>query len=481
VISIVGLGPGALDRVPSPVRSMLLDPDRRVVARTEHHPAAAELGQLRDVVFCDDLYQSHDGFDDVYEAIARRVIEVSTAGPVVYAVPGSPLIGEFAVRKIRDRAHGVEVVAGESFVDAILSELAYDPLDRGLQILDGHHLPDPLVLDKPTIVAHLDRPEIFADALDAVARVIAPDAPVVALARLGSPDAEVVAALPGEIDTSLAGLRTSLFVDADATGLIGAVRVMRRLRSECPWDREQTHHSLVKNLIEETHELIDAISQLPEDEIDWVAYASVEDELGDVLLQVLFHEAIAREVGAFDIDGAAGVLVEKLTRRHPHVFGDVEVADSAEVKQNWDRIKEEEGGASDSVLDGVPEGLPAVPRAAKIQNRAAKVGFDWSDATEVLPKLHEELAELEGAISGEGDIDHEVGDLLFSVINLTRHLGVDPEVALRRATARFEDRFRRMEEAGSLDGLDLEALDRRWAAAKDELSGDGPGTGHIRW
>jgi tetrapyrrole methylase family protein / MazG family protein len=481
VISIVGLGPGALDRVPSPVRSMLLDPDRRVVARTEHHPAAAELGQLRDVVFCDDLYQSHDGFDDVYEAIAQRVIEVSTAGPVVYAVPGSPLIGEFAVRKIRDRAHGVEVVAGESFVDAILSELAYDPLDRGLQILDGHHLPDPLVLDKPTIVAHLDRPEIFADALDAVARVIAPDAPVVALARLGSPDAEVVAALPGEIDTSLAGLRTSLFVDADATGLIGAVRVMRRLRSECPWDREQTHHSLVKNLIEETHELIDAISQLPEDEIDWVAYASVEDELGDVLLQVLFHEAIAREVGAFDIDGAAGVLVEKLTRRHPHVFGDVEVADSAEVKQNWDRIKEEEGGASESVLDGVPEGLPAVPRAAKIQNRAAKVGFDWSDATEVLPKLHEELAELEGAISGEGDIDHEVGDLLFSVINLTRHLGVDPEVALRRATARFEDRFRRMEEAGSLAGLDLEALDRRWAAAKDELSGDGPGTGHIQW
>jgi tetrapyrrole methylase family protein / MazG family protein len=481
VITIVGLGPGALDRVPSPVRNLLLDTDRQVVARTEHHPAAAELAARRHVVFCDDLYQGHDDFDDVYEAISRRVIEASAAGPVVYAVPGSPLIGEFAVGKILDRAEGVEVVAGESFVDAILSELAYDPLERGLQILDGHDLPDPLVLDKPTIVAHLDRPEVLADVLDAVARVIVPNAPVIALARLGSPDAEVVAALPGEIDVSLAGLRTSLFVDAAPTGLIGAVRVMRRLRSECPWDREQTHHSLVQNLIEETHELIDAISRLPEEEIDWVAYASVEDELGDVLLQVLFHEAIAREVGAFDIDGAAGVLVEKLIRRHPHVFGDVEVADAEEVKQNWDRIKEEESGASESVLDGVPEGLPAVFRAAKIQNRAAKVGFDWSGAAEVLPKLHEELAELEGAISGEGDIDGEVGDLLFSVINLTRHLGVDPEVALRRATARFEARFRRMEKGGPLDGLGLEELDRRWAAAKDELGHDGPGTGSVRW
>ncbi len=193
----------------------------------------------------------------------------------------------------------------------------------------------------------------------------------------------------------------------------------------------------------------------------------MEDELGDVLLQVLFHEAIARQSGAFDIDGVAEVLRQKLVRRHPHVFSDVEVADASEVKDNWDRIKEEErGGAPASTLDGVPDGLPALQRASKIQNRAAKVGFDWDTATDVVPKIHEEMGELEEAMDGEGDVPSEIGDVLFSVINLSRHLGVDPELALRQATSRFEQRFRRMEEGGPLEGLDLEALDRRWEAAK---------------
>ncbi len=481
MITITGLGPGGLDRVPSPVRDMLLDSDRLVVVRTAHHPAASELADLREVVFCDDLYESCSSFDDVYQAIARKVITASADGPVVYAVPGSPMVGEFAVRKILEMAGDVEVVPAESFVDAILAEVGYDPLDRGLQILNGHHLPDPLVLDKPTIIGHLDRPEVLADVLDAVGRVISTESPITLLSGIAAADATVVTGLPGELDPAFAGLRTSLFVDAIPAGLIGAVKVMRKLREECPWDREQTHHSLVESLVEETYELIEAISRLPEDHVDWVAYSAVEDELGDVLLQVLFHEAIARQSGGFDIDGVAGVLTEKLMRRHPHVFGDVEVADASEVKQNWDRIKQEENGAAQSTLDGVPAGLPAVQRASKIQDRAAKVGFDWDDATEVLPKVREEVAELERAISGDGEVGDEIGDLLFSVINLTRHLGVDPELALRRATSRFERRFQKMEEAGPIDGLDLEALDRRWDAAKDELRGDGPGTGRIRW
>jgi MazG family protein len=291
---------------------------------------------------------------------------------------------------------------------------------------------------------------------------------VTLLSGLGAPDAVVATAIADDIDTALAGFRTSLFVDAEPAGLIGAVRVMRRLRGECPWDRDQTHHSLVKNLVEETYELVEAISRLPEDEIDWVAYTAVEDELGDVLLQVLFHEAIARQSGAFDIDGVAEMLRQKLVRRHPHVFGDVEVDDAGQVKDNWDRIKEEEaGGPADSALDGVPEGLPALQRASKIQNRAAKVGFDWPDAAEVLPKVREEIGEVERALAGDGDVEAEIGDLLFSVVNLTRHLGIDPEVALRVAIATFEERFRLMEAGGSLDGLDLEALNRRWEAAKD--------------
>jgi tetrapyrrole methylase family protein/MazG family protein len=470
LITIAGLGPGTLDRVPKPVIDLLLDDRNTVVLRTVHHPAAGELAAAREVIPCDDIYQSFERFDDVYAAIAERVVVASESGPVVYAVPGSPMIGEFAVREILARTDDVEVIAAESFVDAVLVEMGYDPLDRGLQILNGHHLPDPLILDKPTIVGHLDRPEILADVLDAVGRVIPEDSPVTLLCGLGAPDAEVVTAGTDAIDVSLAGYRTSLFIDSAPGGLVGAVHVMRRLRVECPWDREQTHQSLVKNLIEETYELIEAIGRLPAGEVDWVAYAEVEDELGDVLLQVLFHEAMARESGAFDIDGIAEVLRQKLVRRHPHVFGDVEAPTTGDVKRNWDLIKEEErGGATGSALDGVPDGMPALQRAAKIQNRAAKVGFDWDEAAQVVPKVREEVDELESAMSGDGDVEVELGDVLFSVVNLTRHLGIDPELALRRATAKFERRFRRMEEDGPLDGLDLDALNLRWQAAKPFL------------
>jgi MazG family protein len=242
---------------------------------------------------------------------------------------------------------------------------------------------------------------------------------------------------------------------------------MMRLREECPWDREQTHQSLMKNLVEETYELIEAVGRLPEGEPDWVAYAEVEDELGDVLLQVLFHAVIARQAGAFDIDDVAEVMRQKLVRRHPHVFGDVEANSAEEVKVNWDRIKEtERGSAAESALDGVASGVPALHRASKIQNRAAKVGFDWEQAAQVLPKVREELEELEEVLSDPVRAQQELGDVLFSVVNLARHLGLDPEIALGQATDRFEARFRRMEAEGPLEGLDLEGLNQRWDRAK---------------
>jgi tetrapyrrole methylase family protein/MazG family protein len=242
---------------------------------------------------------------------------------------------------------------------------------------------------------------------------------------------------------------------------------MAILREECPWDREQTHQSLVKYLVEETYELIDAVSRLGGDEPDWVAYAQVEDELGDVLLSVLFHAAIARQSGAFDIDDVAEVMRQKLVRRHPHVFGDVDVDTAADVKRNWDQIKDAERGATrESLMDGVPPGMPAVQRASKLQNRAAKAGFDWERASEVVPKVREELDELEAVLGDPVAAESELGDVLFSVINLARHLGVDGEVALRGAIDRFEGRFRHMEGAGPLDGLSIEELNRRWEEAK---------------
>jgi tetrapyrrole methylase family protein/MazG family protein len=265
----------------------------------------------------------------------------------------------------------------------------------------------------------------------------------------------------------MAGFRTSMFIDTAPGGLIGAVRTMTTLRQECPWDREQTHQTLVKYLVEETYELIDAVGKLDFDGTDWVAYAAIEDELGDVLLSVLFHAAIARENGAFDIDDVAEVMRQKLVRRHPHVFGEVDVASADDVKRNWDQIKDEERGSGrESQMDGIPSALPAIQRASKIQNRAAKVGFDWSQASEVLPKIREELDELEAVLSDAAEAESELGDVLFSVINLARHLGIDGELALRGAVDRFDTRFRAMEGMGPMTGLSLEDMDLRWEQSK---------------
>jgi tetrapyrrole methylase family protein/MazG family protein len=328
-------------------------------------------------------------------------------------------------------------------------------------------LPVPLVLDKPTIVGHLDRPEILAEVSAQIARVLPEESEITVLAGIGAADAVRVEVPPDDVDPALAGLRTSIFVDSDPGGLIGAVRTMAVLRRECPWDREQTHQTLVKYLVEETYELIDAVSRLDTDGPDWVGYAEVEDELGDVLLSVLFHAAIAKEKGAFDIDDAAEVMRQKLVRRHPHVFGGIEVDSAAEVKRNWDEIKDgERGAARHSQMDGVPSGMPAMQRASKIQNRAAKEGFDWAEAAEVVPKIREELDELEAVLADQDLAQSELGDVLFSIINLARHLGIDGELALRQAIDRFETRFRHMEARGPLEGLTLDEMNRRWEQAK---------------
>jgi MazG family protein len=218
---------------------------------------------------------------------------------------------------------------------------------------------------------------------------------------------------------------------------------MERLRRECPWDREQTHASLTKHLVEEAYELIEAVTGLEDG--DLVGIARVEEEVGDVLLQVLFQAAIGAESGGFDIDDVAEVLRQKLVRRHPHVFGDVEVADASEVKINWDRIKhEEKGGGTKSALDGVPTGMPALHRAAKVQNRVSKSGSDM--VARGLDQVASELSRLEAG----SDVDREdiVGQALFAIVDYTRRTGIDPEIALRRAIDRFESEFKKESEDG---------------------------------
>jgi MazG family protein len=231
--------------------------------------------------------------------------------------------------------------------------------------------------------------------------------------------------------------------------LLELVKVIHRLQAPdgCPWDREQTHQSLARNLLEEAHETLEAIdSGDPE---------RLREELGDLLLQVVFHAEIAGRDGTFDVDDVAETIVAKLVKRHPHVFGDVKVNSAAEVLVNWERIKSEEKGEH-PVDDEIPSTLPALARASKVQRRAAGTGFDWRTREAALAKVHEELEELENAPPERAE--DEMGDLLFAVAALGRRLDVDPETALRKATTRFAERFDRMKEKAAAEGVSLEKL-----------------------
>ena len=247
------------------------------------------------------------------------------------------------------------------------------------------------------------------------------------------------------------------------------IAIMARLRAPggCPWDREQTHRSIRKYVIEEAYEVAEAIDR--DDPAELCA------ELGDLLLQVVFHAEMAREARRFAIDDVCRGIVDKMRRRHPHVFGDVAVDDAAHVVRNWEEIKKRERGADASVIDGVPRALPSLQRAERIGEKAARVGFDWPDVDGVLRKVDEERAELAEAMSlGQRQrIADELGDLLLATANLARKLEVEPEQALSAAVDRFEERFRRLERAARHDGAEMRALspeelDRRWERAKRE-------------
>lgn len=251
--------------------------------------------------------------------------------------------------------------------------------------------------------------------------------------------------------------------------------IMARLRDPdggCPWDLEQNFASIAPYTIEEAYEVADAIERGD--------MGDLKDELGDLLLQVVFHAQMAKEEGRFDFPDVVRAICEKMIRRHPHVFGDEEQRSAGAVKGRWEEIKAEEkaekGKAPTSILDDVPLALPALARAIKLQNRAARVGFDWPDTTQVIDKLNEEMLELSAEVAKGGDPDRledEMGDLLFVYANLARHMKVDPEAALRRANAKFRRRFGRIEEKLAAAGKrpedsSLEEMDALWNEAKAE-------------
>jgi tetrapyrrole methylase family protein/MazG family protein len=482
-ITIVGLGPAGVAHVGPGASEALAAQGATIVLRTLAHPAAQALASERSVVTCDDLYDSLEAFDEVYSAIAHRVVDAAASGPVVYAVPGSAVVGERAVPLIRSLADnaGIEVCIepGLSFLDLAYIAVGVDPITDGVQILDARDLPDPLPLHMPTFITQVDSTLRATDVGLALMRTIAPDTSITVLDRLGDRD-EVVDSIPvSELSRQGAGPRTSVYVPPTSSGLHGLIDVNRILRDQCPWDKEQTHHTLVTHLLEEAYETIDAISVLsneaPGGDTDFGAYAEVEEELGDLLLQVVFHATMAAEAGAFDIDEVAEAIRRKLVARHPHVFGDVSVEGPEEVLANWEEIKQAEKNRA-SLMDDVPVGMPGIAQSLKVQKRARSIGFDWQTRDDVISVLRSEIDELVDAGTNPQAVLDELGDVLFAAVNLARHCNVDPEVALRSSVEKFRTRFRIMEDGFAQNSRPMrqatpEELEAAWQEAKRTVDG----------
>lgn len=478
-ITIVGLGPGDPGLLTREAWTVLSGATE-VYLRTDRHPTVEGLPTTLVCHSFDSIYEQVEAFEQVYEKIAVQVVALGhrSAG-VIYAVPGHPRVGESTVARIIDLAQAeglsVRIVSGVSFVEPVLNALGIDGLD-GLQIADAidlaswHH--PPLDPDRPALLAQLYSRALASDVKLTLLNQYVPEHEVRLVHAAGTPDQRVVSLTLAEIDRrdDLAHL-TTLYVPrlAQAGGFAAFEEVIAHLRAPegCPWDREQTHQSLRKHLLEETYEVLEALDA---DDVD-----ALREELGDLLLQVVLHTQIAVDQEEFRMPDVIAGIREKLIRRHPHVFGQVNVSGAEDVIRNWETIKQEERAQSNkpehtSVLDGVTRGLPALAQSEAYGSRAARVGFDWEDVSGVLKKVDEELREIAEAQDDESR-QAEFGDLLFSLVNVARWLKIDPEAALRATNARWAARFREVERAvqdsdRSMQEMSLEELDALWEAAK---------------
>jgi len=484
-ITIVGLGPAGLSLV-SLQSVAALEAATTLILRTERHPAARELRE-RGVSFTtlDELYTRSRSFESLYPKLAEAVLAATKSGPVVYAVPGHPLLGEESVRLLliqaREAGLSVRLLPAMSFVDVVASALvtAGEAPD-----LTQWQVADAAVTNRvwwdtehPTLVFQVDDAVAASRVKLALLEEYPEEFCVVIIRRAGDPEGESVQRVPlyqmdrpeaGEYDHLSTLYVPPLPKDSRRPGFRQFVDVIARLRGPdgCPWDREQTYRSLRRFVLEEAYEVLEAIdSEDPE---------KLSEELGDLMLQVLLLSQIGAEEGTFDIRDVMAAIVEKLIRRHPHVFGDVTVQGTEDVLRNWEAIKREEKPERTSVLDGVPRELPALMKALEVSKRVVRVGFEWPTFQAVLDKLDEEVAELKAELPGRDRerLTGELGDLLFTVVNVARWLKVDPEEALRGMIDRFGSRFREVERLAAADGrpiteLGIEELDRLWEQAKE--------------
>ena len=485
-VVVVGLGPSGADMVLPAARAALERIPVRF-ARTERHPAFTELVDAGIAMTSfDDRYESAPDLDAVYALIVDALLDAASRhGEVAYAVPGSPVVAEHTVVGLHERADAagveIEMIPGVSFADLAWVRLGVDSL-RGAHVVDARDLATSAAgLAGPLLIAQCDSRLVLSDVKLVLLEALAPETPVTLLARLGLPDERVTRVALADLDRDVdPDHLTSVFVDTGTTAIAGEfaalVALTERLRGPggCPWDAEQTHHSLVRHLLEEAYEVAEALEGLPADApggeqpVPAGAYDAVEDELGDLLFQVVIHSVLAREAGAFTIADVARGIHTKLVRRHPHVFGTVDVGGSADVVRNWEQIKRDEK-ETDSLVAGIAPNLPALLFVPKLFRKADSIGLDPSAGA--VERARAALGAIAtGATSDATPTEPnasatEITELLGAVVAIAWGQGVDPEGALREWARRYRDRFAAMEARAAADGVDLASAPASTVAA----------------
>jgi tetrapyrrole methylase family protein/MazG family protein len=463
---VVGLGPAGADHVLPVARDALARaaPSARFV-RTRRHPAVADLeAEGLTFVSFDAVYDTAPDLDAAYARMVDALGDAVTRaddGVVVYAVPGSPTLAERTVALLQERGIPHEVVPGLSFADLAWARVGHDAMLG--HVVDARAIDD-AALSGPVLLAQCDHPLLVSDVKLTLLEHLAPTTPVTVLQRLGMTDEHVGVVPLEELDRAVVPDHlTTLFVDvpvgaADAAREVTRLlQLARRLRDPdgCPWDAEQTHESLTRYLLEESYEVLEVVDRLP----DPAAFRAFEDELGDLLYQVVFHALIAEDEHEFTMADVARGIHDKLVRRHPHVFGDVDVGESDEVVRNWEQIKKQEKG-TESIVEGIPASLPALLYTHKLYSKAASVGLDPGPLDEALDRVDTAVARLR-----DGGTDDDLGALLAAAVVVARATGVDGESALRGWAARYRGRFEAMERLAADRGIDLASADRPTVAA----------------
>jgi tetrapyrrole methylase family protein / MazG family protein len=493
-IWVVGLGPGSWSQLTVGALEHMLA-TKRLYFRTLVHPTIEPLrARLRGdqtINSFDEEYERAPSFDALYECIVSTLVREALASTeaLVYAVPGHPLIGERSVSMLLEtaatRGFTVRIVDGLSFIEPVITLLRLDPLATSMALLDGAALLSPGVpsLTGPWSAAssrthNAGRPLLIGQVYDR--RVASacklwlldryPEShPVTVVMAAGTERARTRETHLSDLD-HLASFDhlTSVFVpalnaDADFRTVQALPYIVARLRAPdgCPWDRKQTLQTLKPHLLEEIYELVAAI--------DMENYDGIVEEIGDVFLGLSMLAQIGEENGDFDLVQIVEQAVNKLIRRHPHVFGDLTIDSADAVVRNWERIKSDERDTKQSALDGVPVSMPSLVASQVMQRKAASLGFEWHDIEGVYAKISEELRELQAA--PEDEILEEAGDLLFVLVSLCRHLRIDADEALRGANRKFRSRFETVEAIASerrlrLESLDAPELDSLWQEAK---------------